>query len=295
MVTCKISVVRLWVPASLMLSSCAVNWSGDPVNPQNVSHELANSQQTVPVRPAQAASPSNRRIVGGVDTTIRQHPWQVALQVRDGTGWLLCGGSLVTERRVVTAAHCFSRQTRPSEVKLKAGTTYYMTEGTWTDVERIVLHDNYDAKTHENDIALIKVGASTSGRPIRLAIATEPLREMQWLEVTGWGAMSEGGPASPKLQKVRVPFVSNATCNKPGAYHSHITPGMICAGLRDGGIDACQGDSGGPLVKRTESGPVLVGVVSFGEGCARKLKYGVYTRVSYYRGWIERIAGADPI
>jgi secreted trypsin-like serine protease len=70
---------------------------------------------------------------------------------------------------------------------------------------------------------------------------------------------------------------------------------MMCAGSREGGIDACQGDSGGPLVKRAESGPVLVGVVSFGEGCARKLKYGVYTRISHYRSWIERVVGADPI
>src|SRR5262245_3279344 len=289
------SLVGLWAAAVLMVGGCVTNWSGEPVTSGNASHELAGSNQPPSVGPAQPTSPSNRRIVGGVDTTIRQHPWQVALQVRDGANWVLCGGSLIADRWVVTAAHCFSQRTSPRDVKLKAGTTNYRTDGTWIDVERIVLHDNYDAKTQENDIALVKVSASTSGRTIRLAVATEPLREMQWLEVTGWGALSEGGSASPKLQKVQVPFVSNATCNKPGAYHDHIKPGMMCAGSRDGGIDACQGDSGGPLVKRTESGPVLVGVVSFGEGCARKLKYGVYTRVSYYRSWIERIAGSDPI
>lgn len=78
----------------------------------------------------------------------------------------------------------------------------------------------------------------------------------------------------------------NAVCNI--AYEGSIKPGMLCAGYREGGIDACQGDSGGPLVWRTSDGPVLVGVVSFGTGCARKLKYGVYTRVSAYRDWIDR-------
>jgi secreted trypsin-like serine protease len=289
-------IVRLWLPAVLLASGCAANWSGEPAGSQNASNQLAGSSQQVAVgTAAQAASPSNRRIVGGVETTIRQHPWQVALQIRDGTNWVLCSGSLIAERWVVTAAHCFSRRTSPADIKIKAGATNYMTDGTWIAVERIVLHENYDAQTHENDIALIKTGALTSGRAIRLAVSTEPLREMQRLEVTGWGATSEGGLVSPKLQKVQVPFVSNTTCNKPGAYHNHIKPGMMCAGSRDGGTDACQGDSGGPLVKRAESGPILVGVVSFGEGCARKLKYGVYTRVAYYRGWIERIAGADPI
>src|SRR5262249_27210520 len=153
---------------------------------------IGDSPQVAAVTPAQVSSPSNRRIVGGVDTTIRQHPWQVALQIRNGKGWLLCGGSLIAPRWVVTAAHCFSQAMGPGDVKIKAGATNYMSEGTWTEVERIVLHDGYDAHSHENDIALIKLGALTSGRTIRLALATETLREMQSLEVTGWGATAEG-------------------------------------------------------------------------------------------------------
>jgi secreted trypsin-like serine protease len=68
---------------------------------------------------------------------------------------------------------------------------------------------------------------------------------------------------------------------------------MMCAGRREGGVDSCQGDSGGPLVWKTPDGPVLVGIVSFGDGCARKLKYGVYTRLANYRDWIQRVMAAN--
>ena len=90
-----------------------------------------------------------------------------------------------------------------------------------------------------------------------------------------------------------MPYADTAVCNDPASYNGGVRPGMMCAGYREGGIDACQGDSGGPLVWRTPDGPVLVGVVSFGDGCARKLKYGIYTRVSAYREWIDRAIAAD--
>ena len=83
--------------------------------------------------------------------------------------------------------------------------------------------------------------------------------------------------ASENLQKAEVPLVENATCNAADAYNGEIKPGM-CAGYREGGIDL-PGDSGGPLMLSGKDGPVLVGVVSWGAGCARKLRYGVYTRV----------------
>jgi secreted trypsin-like serine protease len=89
--------------------------------------------------------------------------------------------------------------------------------------------------------------------------------------------------------------VDAVACNDPNAYNGSIKGGMLCAGLPRGSVDACQGDSGGPLVWRNqETGPVLVGVVSFGEGCARPLKYGVYTRVSAYRDWIDRTLATSP-
>ena len=234
-----------------------------------------------------------RRIVGGEKTDIKNHPWQVALNIKTPDGTLLCGGSIIAQRWVVTAAHCIEPGTNPGDVKAKAGATNYVTDGSWTQIERVMVHEKYNPETHENDIALLKFKAPPSGKVIPLADAATPVPLGQPLEVTGWGATSEDGDGARSLLKANVPYVNISACNGPEAYNGTILAGMMCAGHRDGGIDACQGDSGGPLVWKTENGPVLVGVVSFGEGCARKLKYGIYTRVSSYRDWISRVIAAD--
>ncbi len=235
-----------------------------------------------------------RRIVGGEKTDITQHPWQVALTIKRPEGSSLCGGSIIAQQWVLTVAHCFSTSDAPSAVKVKAGATNYVAEGIWSAIERIVVHEAYDPHTHANDLALLKLKSATAGKVIPLAGADTSLKPGQPLEVTGWGATAQDGDVSHDLRKASVPYVENATCNEPASYHGTILPGMICAGYQEGGIDSCQGDSGGPLVWRTSAGPVLVGVVSFGEGCARKLKYGVYTRVSPYRAWINNVVVGTP-
>jgi len=234
--------------------------------------------------------PFNRRIVGGEKTDISKHPWQVALQFR---GNFSCGGSIISGRWVLTAAHCFNLSPRGGDWRAKAGATNHATSGVWAEVERIIVHKEFNPRTYENDIALIKLKLPPAGRAIPLADASATLQVGQRLEVTGWGATKEGGGASKDLQKATVPYADTAVCNEPTSYNGGVRPNMMCAGYREGGIDACQGDSGGPLVWRTPDGPVLVGVVSFGDGCARKLKYGIYTRVSAYREWIDRAIAAD--
>jgi secreted trypsin-like serine protease len=230
------------------------------------------------------------RIVGGDPTDTMQHPWQVALAIGD----TLCGGSIIAPGWMLTAAHCVLPPPKLEEVKVKANATDYTHSGIWTEIERIVVHEQYDPSTNEHDLALVELKVPTAGSVIVLASASLTVPDGQLLEVTGWGVTAEIATIpSAKLRKAQVPYVDNANCNSATAYNGRIKPGMMCAGNREGGIDACQGDSGGPLVWRTAEGPILVGVVSFGDGCARKLKYGVYTRVSAYRDWIDRTLASD--
>jgi trypsin len=99
--------------------------------------------------------PFGRRIVGGEPTTIEKHPWQVAVNVIIDGQTYLCGGSIVADRWVLTAAHCFRPTTKASEVRVKTGVTKYMTEGAWLDIERVVVHEAYNPDTNENDLALL--------------------------------------------------------------------------------------------------------------------------------------------
>ncbi|MBC8164316.1 MAG: serine protease [Bryobacteraceae bacterium] len=234
---------------------------------------------------AQNDCTDNRRIVGGVNTDIKEHPWQVALNFPEVGG--LCGGSLIQDRWVLTAAHCFPSSTDPKSAQVKAGATNYRQGGAWTEVEKVFVHEAYNASTYENDIALVRLKSATAGDIIPLAEPSQPLKACDKLEVTGWGRTSEGGQTADILQKGEILYIENDTCNASNAYNGAIKSGMMCAGFRDGGVDSCQGDSGGPLVLNGNDGPVLIGVVSWGEGCAKKLRYGVYTRLAKYRDWVS--------
>lgn len=228
------------------------------------------------------------RIINGEDADIKDYPWQVAILVRKSTGTFLCGGSLIAQRRVLTAAHCFESASRPADVLVKAGATHFLTEGTWIAAERISLHPQFDAKSYQNDVALVALNASTLGSVIPIADGALVLPDGEPLEITGWGATSEGGSPANQLQKATVPYVANSECNSVNAYAGAVTSQMICAGHREGdSTDSCQGDSGGPLIWKSVNGPVLVGIVSFGSGCARKMRYGVYSRVGSYQAWIS--------
>lgn len=238
------------------------------------------------------------RVVGGVPTIISEHPWQVALIRSAGaepSRQQFCGGSLVEADVVVTAAHCVDNpivSLDAARLDVVAGTTSYVSGGERLKVEAIFVHPQWDSTTMDNDIAVLKLAtAARQGRPVTMR--TTPVAPGTRVTVSGWGATAEGAPGSTSLLMASFPVVDTATCNRPESYAGAITERMMCAGERDGGIDSCQGDSGGPLTDGDGPTAALVGVVSWGEGCARRLKYGVYTRLSAVAPWVRSFLSAS--
>ncbi|KAI4542885.1 hypothetical protein MG293_007011 [Ovis ammon polii] len=163
-------------------------------------------------------------------------------------------------------------------------------------VRSILIHDNYNPETHENDIALVQLDKEvTFNRYIHtvcLPEANQAISPGSTAYVTGWGSQSYSGSTVTNLQQARVNIISNYLCNAPAGYNGAVLPGMLCAGVPEGGVDACQGDSGGPLVQEdSRQHWFIVGIVSWGYQCGLPDKPGVYTRVTAYRHWITQKTG----
>jgi secreted trypsin-like serine protease len=241
----------------------------------------------------------NARIVGGEPTTIRDNPWQAALIYGDiyapePVRQQFCGGSVIASQWVVTAAHCVGGTGGTDQVDIVTGTGTYKHGGERIKVAAVFVNPNYNSGTQQNDIALIKLARPTTlGKAVPLAQASLRLPVNTKVTVAGWGAVAEGGFGSEILLRVQVPIVSTEECKRPEVYGNRILPGMLCAGYRTGGLDSCQGDSGGPLTGKVNDIPTLVGVVSWGDGCARELKYGIYSEVSLFRAWIDSVVASN--
>lgn len=224
------------------------------------------------------------KIVGGKPAAAGTWPYAVALAMeRDGKLDQYCGASLIGKKWVLTAAHC---QVRPGEKAIVGRRDLAKTDGEVIPIARVRNHAAYDEGTNDNDVAVLELTKEVTLDFVGLAPADLTADKST---VVGWGYVKEGGPPSTQLREVEVPVVSNAACGDAYASDSvSITDNMLCAGLGEGGKDSCQGDSGGPLLMKNSTGKWLqAGVVSFGIGCARPKKYGVYTRVSKYLPWIE--------
>ncbi|MGH3469462.1 MAG: S1 family peptidase [Thermocrispum sp.] len=238
---------------------------------------------TTSAEPAGQAQP---RIVGGDGAQVRDHPYLVYLADDDGRQF--CGGALVGPDRVVTAAHCVSGED-PESLTVVAGRQDTRTDdGREVGVRGIWTHREFRGVTGGYDVAVLRLDRRLPYRTLELADADDGKLYAAGRKATvfGWGYTAEAGEPSPTLRGARVPVQSDSECGK--AYRSSFEPEvMVCAGYPDGGVDACQGDSGGPLV----AGGRLIGIVSWGEGCARPGKPGVYTEV---RAFADAIADATP-
>jgi len=232
---------------------------------------------------------SRTRIVGGQAVEKNEYPWQVAL-VRTGRNQPFCGGSLLTSTTVITAAHC---ATSVSDFEVLVG-EHDITRGdgeqrvkpsSWTS------HPSYNSNTQDNDFAIVQLSSpvtfSNTVSPVCLPSSSSNNYDGQKATATGWGTLSSGGSQPSVLQEVDVTVLSNQDCRSGATSYSssQISDNMLCAG--DSGKDSCQGDSGGPLVSQKDSAYDLIGVVSWGYGCAQAGAPGVYSRTTSQLGWIQ--------
>ncbi|XP_014276558.1 serine protease filzig [Halyomorpha halys] len=246
----------------------------------------------------------NGRIVGGKGATFGEWPWQVL--VREAT-WLglftknKCGGVLITNKYVITAAHCqpgflasliavFGEYDISGELESKRSVT--------RPVRRVIVHRLYDAATFENDIALLELDSPVQFDqhivPICMPKDNEDFTG-RIATVTGWGRLKYGGGVPSVLQEVQVPVMENAVCQEMFHTAGHaktILNSFICAGYANGQRDSCEGDSGGPLmIERPDGHWALAGTVSHGIKCAAPYLPGVYMRTTYYKPWLQTITG----
>lgn len=242
------------------------------------------------------------RITGGNDSVTGQWPWQVSITYE---GTHVCGGSVVSEQWVLSAAHCFPSENNKNDYEVRLG-AHQLDSFTNNDevrtVAEIISHPSYREEGSEGDIALLRLSSPVTFsryiRPICLPAANASFPNGLKCTVTGWGhvAPSVSLSAPKTLQQLEVPLISRETCNclyniNPNPEEPHtIQQDMVCAGYVTGGKDACQGDSGGPLSCPVEGTWYLAGIVSWGDACGAPNRPGVYTLTSSYASWIHYYA-----
>ncbi|ADJ43862.1 trypsin-like serine protease [Amycolatopsis mediterranei S699] len=236
---------------------------------------------TAAADPGAAGSGNQARIVGGNQASLADHPYAVYLT--DAGGNQFCGAVIVSSTSVATAAHC-AKAVAKQDIRVVAGREDKRTsEGQVLGVSKVWVGQGYTDPTQGADVAVLTVRGQFDYRPAKLPDSGDAGLYAKGTQATvlGWGRIADGGARSDYLRSGEVPVVSDSECHS--AYTVYDQKTMVCAGYAEGGVDACQGDSGGPLVV----GDTLIGIVSFGDGCAKAGKPGVYTRVSTYAKDIE--------
>ncbi|XP_053886599.1 transmembrane protease serine 11C-like [Malaclemys terrapin pileata] len=239
------------------------------------------------------SSSTSERVVGGLASAeLGDWPWQASLRQNNIHR---CGATLISNTWLLSAAHCFRKANNPRLWTVTFGTLLRPSRMK-RFVKAIIVHEKYRYPAHNYDIAIVKLSKGVDfTNTVHRVCLPDPSQIFPYNSdavITGWGALSDDGPSPNVLREATVKLIDSNTCNRKEVYDGVITPGMLCAGYLEGGVDACQGDSGGPLVSPDSRGMwYLVGIVSWGDECAKPNKPGVYTRVTYYRDWITSKIG----
>ncbi|XP_026745780.1 trypsin, alkaline C-like [Trichoplusia ni] len=231
-----------------------------------------------------------QRIVGGELTTVNEYPTIVALLYSYfGTNFgQSCGGTILTNRAILTAGHCPSGDTTV-RWRVRVGSSFANRGGIVHTLASITVHPKYNSRTIDNDVAILRTASIIAfGEVVQPAPIAGPnyiLADNEVVWAAGWGTTASGGVSSEQLRHVQLWSINYEICKSRYAGRgTTVTDNMLCSGWLDvGGRDQCQGDSGGPLYHNG----VVVGVCSWGAGCASPKYPGVNTRVSRFTSWIQ--------
>lgn len=248
---------------------------------------------------AEAKTGADPQIIGGDPADPGEYPFMAAILGEDiaGTDYdkQFCGGSLIADVWVLTAAHCVQGES-PSALAVAVGRTVLSSnQGQRRAVAAVFVHPDFGSPLGlANDVALLRLASPVSITPVTLAGAADDGFEAAGtpLTVIGWGNTNANGqPSYPdELREVDVPVISDTQCSR--VYRNALdAPTMLCAGAP--GLDSCQGDSGGPLFATSGGTFIQLGTVSWGQGCAKKRFPGVYAEVNNagIRSWILQTSG----
>lgn len=228
------------------------------------------------------------KIVGGAEICIENAPYMLSFLLR---GHHACGACVLNRVWALTAAHCVSAANDVREITLRSGSAR-LYHGALHFAIRAVVHENYNEDDSDYDVAVVKVfpafSMSPATRPVGLPWPGQDVKT-DWGIVTGWGYFSkdEDGSVVPvvsdQLQYAYLPKIDHAQCMEDYAFRFVVTPRQVCYGFPDGRRDTCKGDSGGPLVNEDN---VVIGITSWGDGCAERDSPGVYTDVRALSDWV---------